>query len=287
MSEALSIKLHGFNKISLVWSRLLVYYEFLRNSFLVMLAYRLRYYMGIVTYLLFVSVNYFIWDAVFAGHEPGSQINGFTVRVRVRSVGVGWVARSLYFSNIDYDIDEIVRTGQISNWLIRPVHFHVMVLCQSAGEAFFRLLFFTLPIGVVILNAFPVMPPASCAYFLLFALGTVFSFLILAEIGFLVGMLAFPLKSIQGIIRAKYFLIQVFSGLLLPPSFFPWWLSPVVEYLPFKMIAYVPLQFYLGRLPLSAALPVLVSQVLWLLVLYAIGQWCWRGAVRNLTIQGG
>ena len=43
-----------------------LYEAFIRNSFLKMLAYRLRYYTGIITYLLFVSVYYFIWSAVYA-----------------------------------------------------------------------------------------------------------------------------------------------------------------------------------------------------------------------------
>ena len=47
--------------------RLWVYTAFLRNAFLNMLAYRLRYYTGIVTYFMFVSVHFFIWQAIFSG----------------------------------------------------------------------------------------------------------------------------------------------------------------------------------------------------------------------------
>ena len=42
-----------------------VYAEFVRVGFVNTLAYRLRYYTGIVTYFIYVSVYYFIWKAIY------------------------------------------------------------------------------------------------------------------------------------------------------------------------------------------------------------------------------
>src|SRR5262250_2712115 len=50
-----------------------VYAEFVRVGFVNTLAYRLRYYTGIVTYFMYVSVYYFIWKAIFA---HSSRIEG-------------------------------------------------------------------------------------------------------------------------------------------------------------------------------------------------------------------
>ncbi|HQH26553.1 MAG TPA: ABC-2 family transporter protein [Oligoflexia bacterium] len=264
-----------------------VYSAFLRNSFLVMLAYRLRYYTGICSYLLFVAAHYFIWQAVFAGHPAGARIHGFTLAEMTTYVSVGWIARSLYFSNIDYDVDELVRSGQISTFLIRPIQFHAVMIVQGAGEALFRLLFFTVPIGAVILLLFPVSAPAGTAAFCLFCLSTALGFLILAEVSFLVGTLSFRLKSIQGIIRSKYFLIQVLSGLLLPPPFFPAWFQPVIDALPFKHVAYVPLQLYLGQISTAQAWEPLCSQVLWAAACAVLAEYALRRSFAHLAVQGG
>lgn len=267
--------------------RAAVYRAFLRNSFLMMLAYRLRYFTGILTYLLFVSVHYFIWQAVYAAKEMGAQINGFTLSEMVTYISIGWIARSLYFSSIDSDIDDLVKTGQISVYLLRPVHFHTMMFCQAAGESLFRLFFFTAPISLVIISVFPVSLPNSLFNLLLFFVASLFSFLISTEINFIVGMLAFSLKSVEGIIRAKYFLIQLLSGLLLPLTFFPSWMQMILDLLPFKMITFVPLQIYLGKVP-SERLPFLfLGQVLWLVVLVMVGQLLWKKELTELTLQGG
>ena len=262
-----------------------VYSTFLRNAFLEMLAYRLRYFTGIFTYLMFVSVNYFIWKAVFEAQVEGASVKGFSLEEMITYVSIAWIARSLYFSNIDEDIDEMVRTGQIGIFLIRPVNFQFMLVCKAIGQSLFRLSFFTLPISIVILSVFPVSLPAGSLNFFYFLLMTVGSFFILVLLNFNIGLLAFDFKSIRGVMRAKYFLVQLLSGLLLPLTFFPKWIQPFLDILPFKMIAYVPLQFYLGKIQNPAN--EFMALCVWLFVLFFLGEILSKRSFNKLTIQGG
>ena len=93
------------------------------------------------------------------------------------------------------------------------------------------------------------------------------------------------MKSIRGINRAKYYLIQICSGLLLPLTFFPDWLRTVLEFLPFKIIAYVPLQFYLGKIEYSEFANVFFNQILWIIILWLIGLYFWFRARVRLTFS--
>src|SRR5437660_9731181 len=87
---------------SLSPARLLrMYGEFARVGFINTLAYRLRYYTGIVTYFIYVSVYYFIWKAIYVN---GSAIAGFDFRAMLTYVGVGWIIRSFYVNNIDQNL---------------------------------------------------------------------------------------------------------------------------------------------------------------------------------------
>ncbi len=268
-------------------SRVSVYQTFVRTAFLKMLAYRLRYYTGILTYLILVSVNYFIWKAIFTGTEAGAKINGFTLSEMVTYVTMGWIARSLYYSTIDVEINELVRTGEIRAYLLRPVNFHLMMISQASGESIFRLLFFTWPIAIVLFFLFPISPPATILDGGLFLVATMLSFFVFAEFNFIVGLLAFSLKSIDGVMRAKYFLIQLLSGLILPLTFFPEYLQPVLNALPFRAIASIPLQFYLGKIPPAEMLSTILFPVVWVIALIVVSQLLWRRAVRQLTVQGG
>ena len=52
--------------MSSVYDSLLPYAEFSRVGFVNMLAFRLRYFTGIITYFLNVTVYYFVWSAVYS-----------------------------------------------------------------------------------------------------------------------------------------------------------------------------------------------------------------------------
>ena len=82
------------------------YGEFVRVGFVNTLAYRLRYYTGIVTYFIYVSVYYFIWKAIFA---HSARIEGFDFSHMLTYVSVSWIMRSFYFNNIDQDLAQVVQ----------------------------------------------------------------------------------------------------------------------------------------------------------------------------------
>src|SRR5438874_9147272 len=96
---------------SLSPARLLrMYGEFVRVGFINTLAYRLRYYTGIVTYFIYVSVYYFIWKAIYV---QGASIEGFDFSAILTYVGVGWIIRSFYFNNIDQELSQQVAEGKL------------------------------------------------------------------------------------------------------------------------------------------------------------------------------
>lgn len=261
------------------------YLAIIRSAFLGMLAYRMRYLTGILTYTLFVSVNYFIWKAIYSTYPEGTSLHGFHLKDMVTYLAVGWIARSFYFSTIDEDIEELVRSGQISIFLLRPMNFHLTMLSQAIGESLFRMSFFTLPISLVILSLFPISAPASVSAGVLFFLSSVTSFFILVELNFCIGLLAFELQSIQGLNRAKYYLLQLFSGLLMPVAFFPDWFRKIIEILPFRFITAVPMEAYLGKI--EGMDWVLLQEVFWILVMWSVSSLLWSRAMNRLTLQGG
>ena len=121
------------------------YLGFVSGTFQKMLAYRLRYYTGIVSYLIYVAINYFIWKAVFADRAPGALIDGYDLAGMTTYVAVGWIARSFYFNNVDREIGDQVQKGEIALALARPVSYQGTVLAGAIGEGTFRFLCFSLP----------------------------------------------------------------------------------------------------------------------------------------------
>jgi ABC-2 type transport system permease protein len=267
------------------WVQALVpYAEFSRVGFVNILAFRLRYFTGIITYFLNVTVYYFIWSAVYRG---GISIAGYNLAQMLTYVSVGWMIRSFYWNTIDQEMAYEVIEGKIAMDLIKPVSVQWMWISRAIGESAFRLGLLTLPTAVVVALVFPVQGPASRENFALFMLAVLGSFFLMAAINFMIGTCAIPLKSILALIRAKYWLIEVLSGLLIPMAFFPNRVQKVLAWLPFEHIAYTPLQIYLGKFDRTTALRVLGIQWLWVIVLLGLAHLWWERASRKITIHGG
>jgi len=139
----------------------------------------------------------------------------------------------------------------------------------------------------VLLLVYPISPPPSLVSFFLFLLSCVCALLIFTLVNFSVGTLALHIYSIVGVIRAKYFIVEFMSGLLIPVTFFPKSLQRVMMFLPFPYISFTPLQIYLGKVQGAEAWRALGAQGLWVLSLFAAARAFWRFSTRRLSIQGG
>jgi ABC-2 type transport system permease protein len=268
-----------------------LYLHFVRLSFLEFLAYRLRYYTGVVTYTVFVAGNYYLYTALFASRPAAAggvaTLGGLTLGEMITYIGLSWIGRSFYFNNIDRDLSGQIREGQVAMLLIKPVHAQTMLMFQALGEAAFRLLLFTLPIIVVVGPVFHLLPPPRPSLYGWTLLSFLLAFLVNAQVNFLVGCLAFYLHNILGVIRAKLVIMELLTGVLVPFTLFPEWVQRVMSWLPFQAINYIPVMTYLGRRSGDALARGLLVQAAWAIGLLLLGRWIWNRAVRHVTLQGG
>src|SRR5690348_287414 len=153
-----------------------IYGGFLRVGFVNTMAYRLRYYTGIVTYFIYVSVYYFIWKAIYS-HSV--NIEGFDFTQLLTYVAVGWTIRSFYYNNIDQDMAGQVLEGKLGMDLIKPVNTQWMYIAQALRESAFRLTMLNVAPAIVLL-VFPVRKPASVGSFMGFLFSVFLSFFLVA-----------------------------------------------------------------------------------------------------------
>src|SRR5277367_3574808 len=267
--------------MSALMEALAPYAEFGRVGFVNILAFRLRYFTGIITYSLNVTVYYFVWSAVY---RSGQSFAGYNLSQMITYVSIGWIIRSFYWNTIDQEIAYEVIEGKISMDLIKPVSIQWMWIFRAMGESAFRLGLLTLPTALVVAFVFPVQRPSSRENFVIFMLAVVGSFFLMGAINFMIGTCAIPLKSILALIRAKYWLIEMLSGLLIPMGFFPERIQKVLAWLPFEHIAYTPLQIYLGKLDRIHALRALATEWFWVVVLLVLAHLWWNRSLRDITI---
>ncbi|WLR51274.1 ABC-2 family transporter protein [Bacillus tianshenii] len=260
------------------------YIEMIRIRFLMMLAYRTNYYSGILIYSINIGAYYFLWTAIYGGKE---SIEGLSVIQMVTYIAVAWMARAFYFNNIDREIAREIKEGKVAVELIRPYHYLGMKTMQGLGEGIFRLLFFSLPGMVIVYFIFPLELSASFSIWLFFAASLVFSFVINTQINLLTGILTFFFFNNDGLIRAKRVTIDLFSGLILPISFYPGWAQEIMKFFPFQAISYIPSMIFTEGFNGNEVLDAIGFQLVWSVVLIIPIWLLWNLAKKRLVIQGG
>ena len=259
--------------------------EFARIGFVNILAFRLRYYTGVATYLINVAVYFFIWRALYRADPEFAA--GFNFREMATYVAVGWIIRSVYFNNIDQNMAQDIQNGSIVTALLKPARVQTIYIGQALGEAAFRLLLLTAPTALAVSLLFPVQGPADALHFLAFLLSLAGSVLLTAGLNFIVGTFSIVMTTILGLLRAKFYVQELLSGLLVPMTMFPEPLRELLGWLPFQHIAYTPLRIYLGKLQGQELVRSLAIEWLWVTVLMVGGAVFWNWMSRRLTVHGG
>lgn len=260
------------------------YLEIIRIRFLMMLAYRTNYYTGIVIYTINIGAYYFLWKAIY-----GSQgsIQGVSVAQMTTYVAIAWMARAFYFNNLDREIAEEIREGKVAIELIRPYNYLLTKVMQGLGEGIFRFFFFSIPGFVIVALIFQLKVSFNPTTLGLFLLASIFSFAINTQLNILTGLMAFFLHDNMGFIQAKRVIIDLFSGLTIPITFFPIWAQDVMKYLPFQGISYIPSMIFAEGIKGESLLNALLFQIVWVIVLCIPIAIIWYKAKKQLVVQGG
>jgi ABC-2 type transport system permease protein len=260
------------------------YLEMIRIRFLMMLAYRTNYYTGIIIYSINIGAYYFLWTAIYGEKQ---QIVGLSVAQMTTYVAISWMARAFYFNNLDREMALEIMEGKVATELIRPYNYLVMKTMQGFGEGIFRLFLFSVPGFVIVSLIFPVKISWDPSVWGLFSISILFSFFINTQLNLLTGITTFFLYNNAGLIRAKRVVIDLFSGLLLPISFFPGWAQAAMKYLPFQGISYIPSMIFTKGFSHEQAVAAIGGQVIWVIILILPIQLLWYFAKKQLIIQGG
>jgi ABC-2 type transport system permease protein len=256
----------------------------IRIRFLTMLAYRLNYFSGILTYVVYTGGYYFLWNAVYGGR---ATLNGMTAVEMTTYLAISWMTRSFYFNSLDREIADEIKSGAVAIQLIRPYNYLGGKLFSALGEGLFRLLFWMIPGMIVAAWLFPLELPKRLSTYLIWALAAVMAFFVNAMLNAVFGLLTFFLQNAQGLRWAKSLATDLLSGLFLPLTFYPVWFQAVVRWLPFQTISYLPNMIFTGGLSGPQAWAAIGLQVVWVILLAGLTWALWRRARRYMVVQGG
>jgi ABC-2 type transport system permease protein len=218
-----------------------------------------------------------LWNTVaaegpVAGMDQDAIARWFAGTLLVRQLTASWVAWSLSYE---------IRSGALSPRLLKPIHplWHYaaqMVLAMPIRMAVLAPVLVPLLWWRPSLLAWPGAPAMAC-----FALSVALAWLLLFLVQSLVGIAAFWVDKTDSLFMLWFAIWTVASGYAAPMAVFPDWLRAVATWLPFRATLATPVELLGGFLSPADAVPDLVIQGAWVVVLLGAVSVAWRrGLVR-------
>lgn len=233
-------------------------------------------------------INYFLWSTIFR-HSGPEMWDGYTfLSIFTYFVATNLCGRFCDTIYLETGVSEAIRTGEITQYIVRPINHQLYVLADFLGRKVSYLSLALLPhvaivlwVGAYIGLALDVS--AIPAYLVATLLGAAISF----AFGYILSVTAFWFADVSAFFVAKMLAMVFLSGSMIPLDLLPPAVASVFSFLPFRYFAFVPGQVLLGRIAGDQLTVELVRGVCWLVGLGALGQLLWQRGTRRHVGAGG
>ena len=253
----------------------------LRAAFARALVYRAELVIYVFTGTL-PLVMMFIWLTV-AGE---GEINGFTGPDFVAYYLAAVLVRRITGVWIVWDYDAMIRKGELSPYLLRPLDSKHYILARALAARVLQVPMLLVPIAIVALlmpgRQFDISPLNLLAFVAAGAAGVAFEFM--AQ--HLIAGLAFWITQVTTVAEAWFFIKSFLGGYLAPLALLPAGMRNVLEWMPFQISLGFPIEILTGRAGPERMAQGFAVGVVWLTLLFIADRAVWRAGIRAYSAVG-
>ena len=224
-----------------------------------------------------------VWQTV-AGAQGGS-VGSFTVGDFAAYYILLMLVNHLTFTWIMWEYERYIREGELSTYLLRPIHpIHKDIAANIAYKI--MTLAGLLPVALILVWAlrptFTVVPWALIAFVPALAIAAGLRFVS----GWTLALAAFWTTRTNAVNQAYFVALLFFSGRLAPMELFPRWVQILADILPFKWMVAFPVELAMGRLTVQETLIGFGAQAIWVGISWLGMIWVWRAGIKTYSAVG-
>ncbi len=231
------------------------------------------------TLVLFLQIK--LWQVLLSS---SAIQDGRTLTDMIAFLVINALLDSLTSCNAASTLASLIGDGSISCAMTRPISLKKQVVCEQIGVNLHYMLFTALLPAIVAVVIYGISLP-DLPHALLFLVSAVLGAVIIFEIQYILGMVAFYLTTVW---FADFYVsgfMKLFGATVIPLWYYPDWLANLCYCLPFRYITYEPVLIFLQDTP--NPLQTIFIQLLWIAALVLLEKIVWRRAERKLVVQGG
>ena len=233
--------------------------------------------------LLSLLVQYSLWFSLLI--SDGSQ--SIIFKDMVVYLLISQMVRNLVYVDVAGSIESKVREGSITLNFLLPISLKSYLIFDELGSNFFKVITTTFPAFIISYFIIGFTLPSTIISGALFLLALILGMLIMIEIQYIVGLLAFVLQRTWFLGLYIEAGLDLFGGAHIPLWFYPHGLVLFSNILPFRYIIFVPMNFYLGKITYMESGGPLIIATSWCIGLLFIEKIVWTKVNKIITINGG
>lgn len=251
------------------------------------MAYRANFFLEILGGAALFGAILFLWVSVYK-NSSGGAIGGYTMPEMVTYLLLGGALSAITLSTSAGDeIDQEINEGAASNYLMKPLNVNFYWFSRDLARKTINFIFSAIAFGIIFLLARKfILPPVSLAMlivaFFAAGLGIAVHFLLF----YLTSIISFWLGRTWGFRFVLRVVMEIATGAIIPLSFIPGVWQNILLFLPFKFLAYFPIQIYLGKFTMAEITSGFTQCAVWLVFLAVLSYYVWKRGVRHYTASG-
>lgn len=226
-------------------------------------------------------VQWVLWYALF---DLGGmkEVGGMSYPQMIQYTIATVLFSQIRGGNHDFELAEMIRSGALSNFLLRPVSLVEFIYLQGVSPKLF-IAGASLVAGIVFGHFFGIDPSRMIGATFLAFIGNIIHY----QIGAILATVSFYWEEAYAVLMVKNMLVALLSGELLPLQLFPESMQWLWKSTPFYLYVYGPAQYALGNWSHAEFLGALGSGLLWMAMFWAMIRLSWRIGIRRYLSLGG
>ncbi|MCP1311564.1 ABC transporter permease [Paenibacillus tyrfis] len=246
-------------------------------------AFRSAYVIQLIRELLFMMLSIQLFEAFYASTDQPVEVG---IQQTVTYLVIAKFAQ-FFFMQTMTNVQNRIHTGMISMELLKPAPLDFVMLAQEFGSWLQKIVMITLPILIVTYFFYDVQGPQHLYDLLWFMISLLVSFVIMFYANYIVALFAFWIPYLWALNILSNTLFVLMSGASIPLWFYPDIVQRILQYTPFSLSVFAPVNIYLGNYSAGQIAQILLLQLGWMIILWLVARWIWSQSIRKIIIFGG
>jgi len=247
-------------------------------------AYPLSFWMWRARQVMSMVIAISLWEAIFFS---SSQVFGYSQSQMLTYIFVSNIVGFLVLSSRTIEVPNVIHSGDLSLYLIRPLQFFVYWFSRDIADKFQNIIFATFELIALYIIFHPTLTvPTYLVTFLLTGLAVFGGLIMYYFINMIFGFLAFWSPDIWAP-RFLFFVIMFFvSGSTFPLDIYPVAVVKVLSLSPFPYLVFFSSKIWLEQVSAGQMAHGFITMIGWIIGLGIFSALLWKRGVQGYSSDG-